>query len=91
MKILILGAGKMGTFLTDVLCTQHEVAIFDTNPKNLRFVFNTYRMTTWRNATKTSMPRDATPSRITHRSTYLVMRCNTPTSRKNGQETPSTV
>lgn len=47
MKILILGAGKMGTFLTDVLCTQHEVAIFDTNPKNLRFVFNTYRMTTY--------------------------------------------
>lgn len=47
MKILILGAGKMGTFLTDVLCTQHEVAIFDTNPKNLHFVFNTYRMTTY--------------------------------------------
>lgn len=47
MKILILGAGKMGTFLTDVLCTQHEVAIFDTNPKNLRFVFSTYRMTTY--------------------------------------------
>lgn len=48
MKILILGAGKMGTFLTDVLCTQHEVAIFDTNPKNLRFVFNTYRMTSYK-------------------------------------------
>ncbi len=47
MKILILGAGKMGTFLTDVLCSQHEVAIFDTNPKNLRFVFNTYRLTTY--------------------------------------------
>ncbi|NCC98509.1 MAG: prephenate dehydrogenase [Bacteroidia bacterium] len=45
MKILILGAGKMGTFLTDVLCVQHEVALFDVNPKNLRFVFNTYRMT----------------------------------------------
>lgn len=38
----------MGTFLTDVLCTQHEVAIFDTNPKNLRFVFNTYRMTSYK-------------------------------------------
>ena len=47
MKILILGAGKMGTFLTDVLCMQHEVALFDVNPKNLRFVFNTYRMTTY--------------------------------------------
>ena len=47
MRILILGAGKMGTFLTDVLCMQHEVALFDVNPKNLRFVFNTYRMTTY--------------------------------------------
>jgi len=45
MKILILGAGKMGTFLTDVLCLQHEVALFDTEPKKLRFVFNTLRMT----------------------------------------------
>jgi len=45
MKILILGAGKMGTFLTDVLCIQHEVALFDKDPKRLRFVFNTFRMT----------------------------------------------
>ncbi len=45
MKILILGAGKMGTFLTDVLCLQHEVALYDTDPKRLRFVFNTQRMT----------------------------------------------
>ena len=45
MKILVLGAGKMGTFLTDVLCIQHEVALFDINPSRLRFVFNTLRMT----------------------------------------------
>ncbi len=45
MKILILGAGKMGTFLTDVLCLQHEVALYDTDPRRLRFVFNTRRMT----------------------------------------------
>jgi len=45
MKILILGAGKMGTFITDVLCFQHEVALFDTDAKRLRFVFNTLRMT----------------------------------------------
>lgn len=45
MKILILGAGKMGTFLTDVLCIQHEVALYDTDPKQLRFVFNTLRLT----------------------------------------------
>lgn len=45
MKILVLGAGKMGTFLTDVMCINHEVALFDTDPKRLRFVFNTLRMT----------------------------------------------
>ena len=45
MKILILGAGKMGSFFADVLSFQHEVALFDTDPKRLRFVFNTYRMT----------------------------------------------
>lgn len=45
MKILVLGAGKMGTFLTDVLCIQHEVALFDIDAKRLRFVFNTLRMT----------------------------------------------
>ncbi len=45
MKILVLGAGKMGTFITDVLCVDHEVALFDTDPRKLRFVFNTLRMT----------------------------------------------
>jgi prephenate dehydrogenase len=45
MKILVLGAGKMGTFITDVLCINHEVALFDTDPTRLRFVFNTLRMT----------------------------------------------
>lgn len=45
MKILILGAGKMGTFLTDCLCMKHEVALFDTDPNRLRFVFNTQRFT----------------------------------------------
>ena len=45
MKILLLGAGKMGTFFTDVFCMQHEVALFDTDPNKFRFVFNTIRMT----------------------------------------------
>lgn len=45
MRILILGAGKMGAFFTDALCMQHEVALFDTDPRQLRFVFNTVRMT----------------------------------------------
>jgi prephenate dehydrogenase len=45
MKICILGAGKMGTWLTDALCLQHEVAIYDPNKEKLRFIFNTQRLT----------------------------------------------
>lgn len=44
MRILILGAGKMGSFFTDTLCFDHEVALFDLDPKRLRYVFNTVRM-----------------------------------------------
>ncbi len=46
MRILILGAGKMGSFFNDVLSFQHETAVFDVNPHQLRFVYNTYRFTT---------------------------------------------
>ena len=45
MKILILGAGKMGSFFADVLSFDHEVAVLDTDPKRLRFIYNTQRMT----------------------------------------------
>lgn len=45
MKILILGAGKMGSFFCDVLSFQHELAIYDTDPERLRFTFNTRRFT----------------------------------------------
>lgn len=44
MKILILGAGKMGSFFSDVLSFDHEVAVFDIDPKRLRFVYNVVRM-----------------------------------------------
>ena len=46
MRILILGAGKMGSFFTDVLSFEHEVAVFDINPKRLRFMYNCLRFTT---------------------------------------------
>ena len=45
MRILILGAGKMGSFFTDVLSFDHEVAVFDVNPKKLRFMYNCCRFT----------------------------------------------
>jgi prephenate dehydrogenase len=45
MRILILGAGKMGSFFTDVLSFTHETAVYDVDPKRLRFIYNTYRFT----------------------------------------------
>ncbi|MFT3738246.1 MAG: prephenate dehydrogenase/arogenate dehydrogenase family protein [Breznakibacter sp.] len=45
MKICILGAGKMGTWLTDALCLQHDVAIYDRDMSRLKYVFNTQRLT----------------------------------------------
>ena len=43
MKILILGAGKVGSFFCDVLSFKHEVAIYDPDPQRLRFTFNAMR------------------------------------------------
>lgn len=45
MRILILGAGKMGSFFNDLLSFEHETAVYDVNPQQLRFVYNTYRFT----------------------------------------------
>jgi prephenate dehydrogenase len=44
MKILILGAGKMGSFFTDLLSFEHEVAVFEKDPKRMRFIYNAIRM-----------------------------------------------
>ena len=46
MRILILGAGKMGSFFADLLSFEHEVAIYDTDQTKLRFIYNTYRFST---------------------------------------------
>lgn len=43
MKILILGAGKMGSFFCDLLSFDHEVAVYDPDPARLRFTFNALR------------------------------------------------
>jgi len=53
MRILIMGAGRMGRFFADVLSfQQHEVAMFDTNPNQLKFAFNTQRMTKYEEVEK---------------------------------------
>ena len=45
MKILILGAGKMGSFFVDLLSFDHETAVYDIDPRRLRFMYNTLRFT----------------------------------------------
>lgn len=44
MKILILGAGKMGSFFCDLLSFDHDVAIIDRDPRRMRFTFNCRRL-----------------------------------------------
>lgn len=45
MRILILGAGKMGSFFVDLLSFDHETAVYDVDPHRLRFMYNTLRFT----------------------------------------------
>ena len=47
MKILVLGAGKMGAFFVDLLSFDHETAVMDINPYRLRFMYNTQRFTSY--------------------------------------------
>ncbi len=44
MKILILGAGKMGSFFTDLLSFDHEVAVLESDPQRMRFIYNALRL-----------------------------------------------
>ena len=46
MKILILGAGKMGAFFIDLLSFDHEVAVYEKDAKRMRFTYNCQRFTT---------------------------------------------
>ena len=45
MKILIMGAGKMGNFFIDLLSFDHEVAVYEKDPKRMRFTYNCQRFT----------------------------------------------
>jgi len=46
MKILVLGAGKMGSFFLDLLSFDHETAVYEKDPKRMRFTYNTQRFST---------------------------------------------
>ena len=47
MKILVLGAGKMGSFFIDLLSFEHEVAVYERDAKRMRFKYNCQRFTTF--------------------------------------------
>ena len=45
MRILIMGAGKMGSFFLDLLSFDHETAVYEKDPKRMRFTYNCQRFT----------------------------------------------
>ena len=45
MKILVMGAGKMGSFFLDLLSFDHETAVYEKDPKRMRFTYNCQRLT----------------------------------------------
>lgn len=45
MKILVLGAGKMGSFFLDSLSFDHDMAVYDRDPRRMLYTYNCRRMT----------------------------------------------
>ena len=41
-----MGAGKMGSFFLDLLSFDHETAVYEKDPRRMRFTYNTQRFTT---------------------------------------------
>lgn len=44
MKILIMGAGRMGAWLTEELCWNHEVWVYDADPAKLKYFIKVRRI-----------------------------------------------
>ncbi|NBC84233.1 MAG: prephenate dehydrogenase/arogenate dehydrogenase family protein [Bacteroidetes bacterium] len=44
MKILVIGAGRMGAWLVESLCMDHDVGVFDKNIRKLRYLFNSVKL-----------------------------------------------
>ncbi len=42
-RILIAGAGNMGSWLAETLCLDYEVAVYDKDPHKLKYLYNTHR------------------------------------------------
>jgi len=44
MRILVLGAGRMGSWLVEEFCLDHEVAVYDVNVRKLKYLFKSTRL-----------------------------------------------
>lgn len=44
MKIVIMGAGRMGAWLTEELCWDHEVYVNDADPRKLKYFIKVHRI-----------------------------------------------
>ena len=44
MRIFVLGAGHMGAWLVEELCLDHEVAVYDTDRRKLKYLFDAKRL-----------------------------------------------
>ena len=42
-KIVVLGAGKMGSWLVESLCLEYDVGVFDQDKTKLKYFFNSHR------------------------------------------------
>ncbi|MEA1885603.1 MAG: prephenate dehydrogenase/arogenate dehydrogenase family protein [Bacteroidota bacterium] len=42
-RILIAGAGNMGSWLAETLCLDYDVGVYDSDPRKLKYLFNTFR------------------------------------------------
>ena len=46
-KIVILGAGKMGTWLVESLCLDYEVGVYDSDITKLKYLFKCHRLVSY--------------------------------------------
>ncbi|MBL7112586.1 MAG: prephenate dehydrogenase [Bacteroidales bacterium] len=46
MKIVVIGAGKMGSWLVESLCLDYDVGVYDLDKQKLKYFFNSHRFLT---------------------------------------------
>lgn len=51
-RVLIMGAGKMGGFLVESLCLEHDVAVYDVDKTKLKYFFNSHKLTSYQEIKK---------------------------------------